>query len=56
MNKFWHDLWCGDTVLREAFPVLVGIAGAKDASIAANLEFLSVSNQWSVSFCKETHD
>jgi hypothetical protein len=56
MNRFWHDLWCGDTVLREAFPVLVGIAGAKDASIAANLEFLSVSNQWSVSFCKETHD
>jgi hypothetical protein len=30
--SFWHDLWCGDTVLKVAFPVLFGIACAKDAS------------------------
>jgi hypothetical protein len=29
--SFWHDLWCGDTVLKVAFPVLFGIACAKDA-------------------------
>jgi hypothetical protein len=23
--KFWHDLWCGDTVLKKAFPVLFGM-------------------------------
>jgi len=25
-TKFWHDLWCGDMILKEAFPVLFGIA------------------------------
>jgi hypothetical protein len=29
--KFWHDLWCEDPVLKEAFPVLFGIARVKDA-------------------------
>jgi hypothetical protein len=45
-TKFWHDMWCGDTVLKEAFPVLFGIARAKDASAADNLELLGDSNQW----------
>jgi hypothetical protein len=26
--RFWHDLWCGDKVLKEAFPDLYGIAYA----------------------------
>jgi hypothetical protein len=25
-TKFWHDLWCGDSVLKEVFPALFGIA------------------------------
>jgi len=25
MTKFWHDIWCGDTILNEAFLVLFGI-------------------------------
>jgi hypothetical protein len=29
-TKFWHDLWCGNTVLKEAFPVLFGIARVQD--------------------------
>jgi hypothetical protein len=29
--RFWHDLLCGDTVLKDAFPVLFGIARVKDA-------------------------
>ena len=48
--SFWHDLWCGDTILKEAFPILFGIAHMKDASMAANLEFFSGSNQWNMSF------
>jgi hypothetical protein len=56
MTKFWHDLWCGDTVLKEAFPVLFGIARAKDAFVADNLELLGGSNQWSVSYSREAHD
>jgi hypothetical protein len=55
-TKFWHDLWCEDTVLNEVFPVLFGIARAKDASVADNLELLGGSNQWSVSYSREAHD
>jgi len=42
-TKFWHDLWCGNTFLNEAFLVLFGIARAKDASVADNMEILGVS-------------
>jgi hypothetical protein len=30
-TKFWHDLWCGDMVLKKVFPDLFGIAQVKDA-------------------------
>ena len=26
--SFWHDLWCGNKALKEAFPDLYGIASA----------------------------
>jgi hypothetical protein len=55
-TEFWHDLWFGDTVLKEAFPVLFGIARAKDTFVANNLELLGGSNQWSVIFYREVHD
>lgn len=54
--SFWHDLWCGDTALKVAFPTLFGITRVKDTSIADNLEFLGDSNQWNVSFTREAHD
>jgi hypothetical protein len=55
-TKFWHDLWCGDTVLKEAFPVIFGIARVKDASVVDNMEILGGSIQWDVSFVREAHD
>jgi len=55
-TKFWHDLWCGNTVLKEAFPVLFGIARVKDVSVADNMEVLGCSIQWNVSFVREAHD
>jgi len=55
-TKFWHDLWCGDMVLKEAFLVLFGIAQMKDASVADNMEVLGHSIQWNVSFVREAHD
>jgi hypothetical protein len=55
-TKFWHDLWCGDRVLKEAFPVLFGIARMKNASVADNMEVLGGSTQWNVSFVREAHD
>jgi hypothetical protein len=36
--SFWHDLWCGDMVLKEAFSGLFGLACVKDASVADNTE------------------
>jgi hypothetical protein len=55
-TKFWHDLWCGNRVLKEVFPVLFGVARMKDASVADNLEVLGGSIQWNVSFVREAHD
>jgi hypothetical protein len=54
--SFRYDVWCRDTTLKIAFPSLFGIASVKDASVAANLEVLSDSNQWNVSFSREAHD
>jgi hypothetical protein len=42
--------------LKVAFRVLYDLAYAKDTSIAANLEILSGSNHWNVSFVKAAHD
>jgi hypothetical protein len=42
--------------LKTAFPALFGIAVAKDASVANNLEFLGGSNQWNASFTRKAHD
>jgi hypothetical protein len=43
--SFWHDLWCGDTTLKVAFPTLFGIARVKDACVVDNMEILDGSNQ-----------
>jgi hypothetical protein len=56
MISFWHDLWVGNMTLKATFSALFGIAAAKDASVANNLEFLGGSNQWNVSFAREAHD
>jgi len=43
---------CGELTLKEAFPDLDGIACAKDALVAAQLEISGVSNQWNASFAR----
>jgi hypothetical protein len=35
--KFWHDTWCTDAILKEAFPALFGIARVKDASVVREI-------------------
>jgi hypothetical protein len=42
--------------LKVAFPAQFGIASAKDASVAINLEYFGGSNQWNVSFAREAYD
>jgi hypothetical protein len=54
--RFWYDLWCGDLAIKEAFPVLFGIACTKDASVLAHVEFLGGAIQWNVSLARVTQD
>jgi hypothetical protein len=54
--RLWHDERCGDVALKERFPDLFGIADAKDASVAAHLEFYGGYNQWNVCFARVAHD
>jgi len=37
--RFWHDQWCEDVALKEAFLDLFGITYANDAFVPAHLEF-----------------
>jgi len=54
--RFWHDVWCGEMTLNEAFPVLYGIARDKDAPAAAHMASESGFLQWDVSFIRLAHD
>jgi hypothetical protein len=42
--SFCHDQWYRDVALKATFPILFGIARAKDDFVAAHLEFLGGSN------------
>lgn len=48
--RFWHDVWCGEMTLKEAFPVLYGIARDKDALVATHMVSESSPLQWYVGF------
>ena len=54
--RFWEDIWCGDTSLKNAFPELFNIATNKDVSIADNRDCLNGSVQWNVTFIRRVHD
>jgi hypothetical protein len=54
--RFWHDLWCGDIVLKETSSVLFGIASIKDAFVVTFVEFSGGVIQWNVSFTRAAHD
>jgi hypothetical protein len=43
-------------MLEVIFPVLFGLACVNDASVANNLEILSGSNHWNVSFARAAQD
>ena len=37
--KFWHHVWCGSSILREAFLELYNISCSKESSIADVMHF-----------------
>jgi hypothetical protein len=46
--RFWHDLWCEDMALKEAFIVLFGFACTKDAFVVAHMKFSGGAIQWNM--------
>jgi hypothetical protein len=54
--RFWDDVWCGELALKEAFPILYGLSGDRDACVADHMDFSSGSLQWDVSFLRAAHD
>jgi hypothetical protein len=49
-------VWGGASTLKEVFPGLYNIASVKDVPIVANMDFMSGSLQWNVSFIQLVHD
>jgi hypothetical protein len=54
--SFWGEVWCGSLPLKEAFPGLYSLACNKEASIADNLDLLSGSQQWNITFMRSLND
>uniref|UniRef100_A0A2N9J257 Reverse transcriptase domain-containing protein n=1 Tax=Fagus sylvatica TaxID=28930 RepID=A0A2N9J257_FAGSY len=54
--KFWHDCWCGDIALNEAFPELFVISRDKDASIADLMSFPNDHLHWDFHFVRSVQD
>lgn len=54
--RFWHDVWCREKALKEAFPNLYSIACMKDTYVAIQFELSSGSLQWNASFIRATHN
>jgi hypothetical protein len=54
--RFWDDVWCGETSLKVAFPILYNIANVKDATMATNMDLSSGTFQWNIRFIRLIHD
>jgi hypothetical protein len=53
--RFWHDVWCGNQPMKEAFPEF-SIAHCKEAWVADNMQFSNDVIQWNVSFLRFIKD
>jgi hypothetical protein len=56
--KFWFDKWCGDTPLKDLFPLLFDCASNQDASIESVMSSPISSNPgtWNISFVRDFND
>ena len=48
VSEFVSGLWCGDTILKDAFPMLYHIARNKEAFMAENMNWNSGVLQWDI--------
>ena len=56
MVKFWSDLWCGDSSLKEAFSALFSIAANKEAVVAEYMQISHGNLHWEVKFVRNLQD
>ena len=54
--KFWHDLWCGASPLKEAFPELYIISRDKESSIGKVMQVSNEMTHWDVQFTRSFQD
>ena len=52
----WHDCWCGESPLKEVFPILLECAGDREASVASVLSRLNGGVEWNVTFIRNFND
>jgi hypothetical protein len=54
--RLWHDVWCGDQPLKEAFSRLFSIACCKEEWVVDNMQISNGLIQWNVSFVRSVQD
>lgn len=54
--KFWYDLWCGDSLLKEEFLDIFFISHDQDSSIAGLLQFNNGMKHWDLHFSRSVQD
>jgi hypothetical protein len=53
---FWHDTWCGDQLLKHAFPSLFSIVRYKEAWVKDNFIWMNGIVEWHVIFVCSVQD
>jgi hypothetical protein len=54
--RFWHDTWCGNQPLQQAFPSLFSIARYKEAWVKDNFIWRNGVVEWNVIFVRAIQD
>jgi exonuclease III len=54
--SFWHDVWCGDSTLKESFPTLFAIACNPTALVADILQVNNGTPHWDLTFTRYIQD